>query len=127
MNWNKTVMIHLTEEELPENFEAMLKEFIANSVKTSASLCVSSDKDQVGTIEIIEGSDPHYRCEKCGGDRVEHSHWVGLNDGVVNDVFGSWCNGDNSYCADCNENTKIIDKSDQEDEAWDEYENGGAA
>lgn len=122
--WNTSVMIHLRDDELPENFVPMLRSFLANAVKTDCSLHISSDKDEVGTLEILPGCDPYYRCAECGSPDVQHALWVGLNDGVPDEVFGSWCNGDNSYCNGCGENTKIIGKSDQEDEAWDEYLKG---
>ena len=34
--------------------------------------------------------------------------WVNLNNlNEVLDDFGSWCNGDNSWCDDCQDHTEI--------------------
>lgn len=52
-------------------------------------------------------SEIKYVCAVCGGCEVQHAMWVSLNDGAVHDDFGSWCNGDNSWCADCEEHVEI--------------------
>lgn len=50
---------------------------------------------------------PEWRCARCNGFNVEHAHWVNLNSGEVGDIFGSFCNGDNSFCNDCDDHTQI--------------------
>lgn len=49
-------------------------------------------------------------CAVCGSDDVEHAMWVTLNTDEVGEVFGSWCNGDNSFCSKCDEHTEIIER-----------------
>ena len=48
-----------------------------------------------------------YHCKECGGSNVQHAMWVCLNTNKTQDGFGSWCNGDNSWCADCGDHTEI--------------------
>ena len=55
-------------------------------------------------------SEIKYVCAVCGGCEVQHAMWVSLNDGAVHDDFGSWCNGDNSWCADCEEHVENQDR-----------------
>lgn len=40
-------------------------------------------------------------CAECGSKNVEATFWVNVNTNVVNDGFGSWNAGDNTYCPDC--------------------------
>lgn len=48
-----------------------------------------------------------YVCNKCHSRDVQHAHWVKLNNDEVVDLFGTWCNGDNSWCPQCEEHTHI--------------------
>lgn len=52
---------------------------------------------------------PSYWCARCGGTNVQHAMWVDVNTDEVHDAFGSWCNGDNSWCHDCGEHTQLLD------------------
>ena len=40
-------------------------------------------------------------CCVCGSLNVQYSVWMSANTGVTHDMFGSWNNGDNSFCEDC--------------------------
>lgn len=40
-------------------------------------------------------------CEVCGSSNVQYSVWYSPNTGQTHDMFGSWNNGDNSFCEDC--------------------------
>jgi len=51
---------------------------------------------------------PVYVCAVCGSENVQHAMWVAVNTGDVNDDFGSWCAGDNSWCDDCEEHTGLV-------------------
>lgn len=51
-----------------------------------------------------------YVCEACGSEDVEHAMWVNVNTKEVFEDFGSWCNGDNSYCNSCDEHTELVEK-----------------
>jgi hypothetical protein len=48
-----------------------------------------------------------FKCKRCGGTNVQHAMWVLLNTNEPKDDFGSWCNGDNSWCSDCDDHTEI--------------------
>lgn len=48
-----------------------------------------------------------FRCETCGGYNVEHAMFVSLNSERILEPYGSWCFGDNAWCADCEEHTRI--------------------
>ena len=50
------------------------------------------------------------RCQDCGGTNVQQAYWVAPNTDEVIELFGSWCNGDNSWCEDCGDHTEITDK-----------------
>lgn len=54
-----------------------------------------------------------YVCGRCGGVNVEHAMWVNLNTDQVGDCYGSWCCGDNAYCADCDDNNIDIVPADK--------------
>ena len=64
-----------------------------------------------GRAALKEGgqmSAPRYCCAVCGGTSVQHAMWVNLNaPHDVQDEYGSWCNGDNSWCSDCGEHVQI--------------------
>jgi len=63
--------------------------------------------------EDAKTPDVRVRCAKCGGTNVQHAMWVSLNegdDGCIVDTFGSWCDGDNSWCNDCDEPTQLVDR-----------------
>lgn len=60
--------------------------------------------------------DPEFCCSKCGGTGVEYAAWIDANTGDVNDHFGSWNAGDNTFCRDCNENTNLIFKGSEPEE-----------
>jgi hypothetical protein len=48
-------------------------------------------------------------CAKCGGLNVEYTVWFNPNTEEVGEAFGSWNAGDNTFCADCEENTDLVD------------------
>jgi hypothetical protein len=47
-------------------------------------------------------------CKECGGANVQHAMWVCLNTNEPQDDFGSWCNGDNSWCGDCEDHADLV-------------------
>jgi len=47
-------------------------------------------------------------CSRCGGLRVEYAIWHNPNSGENGEAFGSWNAGDNTYCADCDDNTDLV-------------------
>ena len=49
-------------------------------------------------------------CSVCGSENVQHAMWVSVNTGDVNDEFGTWCSGDNSWCEDCGEHTELVER-----------------
>lgn len=48
-----------------------------------------------------------YFCHECGSRDVQHAMWVELNTGKTHEDFGSWCNGDNSWCEVCQAHVHI--------------------
>lgn len=50
-------------------------------------------------------------CERCGSFDVEYAAWYAPNTGDVNDAFGTWNNGDNTYCSECDDNVDLVDES----------------
>ena len=55
-------------------------------------------------------------CAVCGSATVEYAVWHNPNTGSVGELFGSWNNGDNTFCADCNmegrdPNPPLLDQS----------------
>lgn len=48
-----------------------------------------------------------YTCAECHGANVSHVMWVRLNEDSPEDVFGSWCDGENSWCDDCDKHVPI--------------------
>lgn len=55
-------------------------------------------------------------CAVCGSLRVQYAVWHSPNTGEVGELFGSWNAGDNTFCADCDEegracNAPLVDKS----------------
>jgi len=55
-------------------------------------------------------------CAVCGSTNIEYAVWHNPNTGVVGELFGSWNNGDNSFCADCDmegrdPNPPLLDQS----------------
>jgi len=53
---------------------------------------------------------PTYLCAKCGSTDVHHALWVHLETGDVREPFGTWCAGDNSFCANCQEHCRLEKK-----------------
>ena len=49
-------------------------------------------------------------CEKCGSANVQHAYWVNPNSEEVLEPFGTWCYDDNSWCENCQEHTKLVEK-----------------
>lgn len=49
-------------------------------------------------------------CAVCGSQAVQHAMWVNVNTDEVNDEFGTWCNGDNSWCEDCSDHTELVER-----------------
>ena len=63
-----------------------------------------------------------YYCSQCGCENVEHTHWVNVNTNRV----GERCNGDNSWCPQCEDHVMIeqkieVDPSDMPQEVFTEY------
>jgi len=71
-------------------------------------------------------SRPDFICAACGGSRVQHAHFVDLNERAIDwsESFGEWCDGadpekdggvvkvagiGNSWCKDCEIHVAIID------------------
>jgi hypothetical protein len=52
-------------------------------------------------------SDNVTRCKECGGTNVQAAFWVDPNTHEVFDGFGTWNSGDNTWCADCDDNTDL--------------------
>src|SRR3990167_8535913 len=40
-------------------------------------------------------------CTECGSLDVQYPVWFSPNNGSTHDLFGSWNNGDNQFCEDC--------------------------
>lgn len=40
-------------------------------------------------------------CCVCGSLNVQYAVWYSPNSGETHDMFGSWNNGDSSFCEDC--------------------------
>ncbi len=47
-------------------------------------------------------------CERCRGGNVQHAMWVRLNNNSVLDEYGTWCHGENNWCDDCKDHTRIV-------------------
>lgn len=55
-------------------------------------------------------------CAVCGSIRVQYAVWYSPNTHETDDVFGSWNAGDNTFCADCDEegrdcNADLLDEN----------------
>ena len=49
-------------------------------------------------------------CAVCGSENVQHAMWVNVNTSEVLGEFGTWCDGDNSWCEDCDEHTELVER-----------------
>ncbi len=72
------------------------------------------DLDEDCTCGAAEEKTCEYRCLQCGSPEVQHAHWVDMNTNEIGEPFGSWCWGDNSYCAKCEGPVKIVTQHDPE-------------
>jgi len=58
-----------------------------------------------------------YVCKECGGNNVEIAAWVDPNDYEYIEDFGSWDNGDNTWCEDCKAHNELVELQTEKERA----------
>jgi hypothetical protein len=63
---------------------------------------------EASLLSVAAPPPPEAICSVCGSDDVEWAVWYDAKAKAVGDNFGSWNNGDNTYCSNCEDNTNLI-------------------